>query len=58
MYADAGAIGDGVHDDGPIIQHVLDTIRPGVLYFPRGIYGEPLRLGKVSLIGVESTSSQ
>ena len=56
VRADAGAIGDGVHDDGPIIQHVLDTIRPGgVVFLPRGIYGvsKPLRLGNgVSLIGV------
>ena len=37
VRADAGAIGDGVHDDGPIIQQRHHSTR--VLFLPRGIYG-------------------
>lgn len=53
---DIGAMGDGIHDDGPIIQHALDSVgNGGIVLIPRGVYAisKTLRIGHgVSLIGV------
>ncbi len=56
---DFGALGDGVHDDGPAIQKALDaTERPLTVLIPDGVYvvGAALRVGSATTVRAASNA--